>query len=187
MKKPLALFLGCLLAATLLQAEQQNNPPQSSVPSSVVTEAPKGTILFSPPLGWHFADAKDLPKSVKVMVVGKGSREFPPSINLGMEEFSGTLKQYLKRIKEINDSHGNVWKDLGTIQVQAGNASLSQVDSKTKWGEVRMMHVILLRDNVIYIMTAASSKDDFPKFYKDFFAAFRSLHFSQPSINQEGG
>lgn len=135
-------------------------------------------IAFTAPTGWHSAETKDLPKSVKTMLVGKGSHEFPPSMNLGTEEYKGTLKDYLKKVKDINAAAGHEWKDLGLIDTKAGKASLSQLDSKTKWGNVRMMHLILLKDGVIYIVTAAALKEEFPKFYKDFFASFRSLHFT---------
>lgn len=135
------------------------------------------TIQFTSPLGWHYAEAQSLPKSVRAMVVGKGAREFPPSINLGTEPYKGTLKEYLKIVKAINDTQGANWKDLGTILTDAGEASLSQLDTEGEWGDVRMMHVILLRDEMIYILTAASLKEEFPKFYPEFFRAMRSLRF----------
>lgn len=138
-----------------------------------------GAVIFNPPENWHLADPQALPPSVKIMVVGQSGSDFPPSINLGTEKFGGSLKDYLKTIKAINDSQGSEWKDLGTIRTQAGTASLSQVDAKTEWGEVRMMHVILLRDGMAYILTAAALKDEFSKFYKDFFKSMRSLRFNK--------
>jgi hypothetical protein len=138
-----------------------------------------GSVTFMPPNGWLLADSKALPSSVKIMVVGKGKTSFPPSINLATEPYTGTLKQYLKTVKAINDSKGSEWKDLGTIKTEAGNASLSQVDSKTEWGEVRMMHVILLKHGTVYILTAASSKDEFPQFYKEFFNSLKSLKINK--------
>lgn len=138
----------------------------------------KGTVMFDPPSGWLMADPDKLPENVLVMVVGKGEHEFPPSINLSTEEYSGTLKEYLKIVKEINDGQGADWKDLGTVRTQAGEASLSQVDIETEWGYVKMMHVILIRDEVTYILTAAALKEEFPKFYKDFFNSLRSLSFN---------
>lgn len=138
-----------------------------------------GTVVFNPPEGWHLADPKALPPSVKIMVVGQSGTDFPPSLNLGTEKFNGTLKEYLKTIKAINDSQGSEWKDLGTIRTQAGTASLSQVDAKTEWGEVRMMHVILLRENMVYILTAAARKEEFSRHYKDFFKSMRSLRFNK--------
>jgi hypothetical protein len=138
-----------------------------------VNEEP--TITFTPPKGWRQANFEELPPSVHLMVVGDKQHEFPPSINVAVEPYSGTLKQYLKIVKSINDAKGTEWKDLGTIRTDAGNASLSQVDSQTKWGPVRLMHVILLKNQKIYILTAASLKDEFPSYYKDFFNSMRTL------------
>lgn len=143
-----------------------------------MTQAP-GQVMFTPPEGWQMADPKALPPSVKIMVVGKGEKEFPPSLNLGSEKFGGTLKDYLKTVKAINDSQGTEWKDLGTIKTEAGDASLSQVDAKTQWGNVRTMHVIFLQNGTVYIMTAAALKEEFPKYYKDFFNAMRSLRVNK--------
>ncbi|HEV8051586.1 MAG TPA: hypothetical protein VGP47_03760 [Parachlamydiaceae bacterium] len=136
------------------------------------------TIQFIPPAGWRIADETALLKHVKLMVVGKGSNEFPPSISLALEPYSGTLKQYLKIVKELNASKGNEWKDLGSIRTEAGNASFTQTESKSQWGEIKMMHVMLKKDGNIYILTAAALRDEFPKFYKEIFASLRSLHFS---------
>lgn len=141
-----------------------------------------GALLFTPPEGWFVADPNILTKRVKVMVIGKGLSEYPPSINLGMESYKGTVKDYLKTIKAINDAQGAEWKDLGSIQTQAGNASLSQVDMKTEWGEVRLMHVILQKSGTLYVLTAAALKDEFPVYYKDFFTAFRSLRFNKEAL-----
>lgn len=138
-----------------------------------------GAVVFTPPEGWMMADSKALPPSVKIMVVGQGEHEFPPSINLGVEPYEGTLKEYLKTIKAINDSQGAEWKDLGTIRTDAGNANLSQLDSKTEWGDIRMMHVILIKNKHAFILTAASLKEEFPRFYKDFFKSMRSLRINK--------
>lgn len=169
------LVASCLMANDALppheeKALQQQNADQAQEP---------GAVLFTPPEGWHFADPKKLPRSVKVMVVGKSSSEYPPSLNLATEKYDGTLKQYLKIVKEINDRSGAEWKDLGTIRTQAGDASLSQVDAKTKWGTERLMHVILIRDGIVYIMTAGALKDEFPRYYKEFFTSMRSLRFNK--------
>lgn len=179
-----ALFL---FSASLHSEEELLSPEEENeIQENFVRLAKEpGTALFTPPEGWRIADPKALPPSVKVMVVGKGQHPFPPSMNLSTENFSGTLKQYLKRIKTINDAQGAEWKDLGSIRTEAGDASLSQVDSKTQWGDVRMMHVILLKDNTIYILTAASLKEEFPKFYKDFFSSLRSLRINPETVDSQ--
>lgn len=141
-----------------------------------------GAVIFTPPQGWYLADPKALPPSVKVMVVGKGTSEYPPSLNLSTEKFSGTLKHYLKIVKALNESKGDEWKDLGTIRTEAGDASLSQVDTKSKWGTERLMHVILEKNGTIYILTAAALKNEFPKYYKEFFNSMRSLQINRDAI-----
>lgn len=138
-----------------------------------------GAITFNPPEGWHLANPEALPPSVKIMVVGTGDSSFPPSINLGTEKINGSIKDYLKTIKSINDAQGSDWKDLGTIRTQGGTASLSQVDAKTEWGEVRMMHVIIKRESTAYILTAAALKEEFSRYYKEFFKSMRSLRFNK--------
>lgn len=142
-------------------------------------ENKEGIVFFTPPEKWMMADPNNLPSRVRVMVIGKGPTNFPPSINLSWEPFSGTLKDYLKMVKNLNASQGYPWKDLGTIQTQAGTGSLSQVDTKTQWGEIRLMHVILKKNGNIYILTTSALKEEFSLFYKDFFAAMRSLKIAK--------
>jgi hypothetical protein len=152
-----------------------------------------GAVMFTPPQGWRYADNDKLGRSVKIMVVGESASHFPPSINLATEPFQGTLKDYLKIMKKINDVEGTTWKDLGVIKTNAGNASLSQVDIKNQWGDVREMHVVLKRKNTIYIVTSAASKDEFSKYYKEFFESMKSLKInkdfdelvSSPSLREE--
>lgn len=173
LKKGTILLIGSILAflgkLSSVEADQMNQI--SSEESSLY-------VTFTPPKGWRSVNPKDLPKSVKFMVVGQGSQTFPPSINLGTESFSGTLKDYLNMIKEINSSQGAAWKDLGKIDTLAGQASLSQVDAETEWGHIRMMHVILIKAGTAYILTAAALKEEFPKYYKEFFASMKSLNFA---------
>ncbi len=141
-----------------------------------------GAVLFTPPEGWGAVDPKVLPSRVKVMVIGKGMTDYPPSINLGMEPYNGTVKDYLKIIKAINESQHAEWKDLGTITTLAGKASLSQVDMQYEWGNVRLMHVILKKSGMLYVLTVAALKDEFPKFYREFFTSMRSFRFNKDAF-----
>jgi len=166
----LFLSLSILFTSIQLNAEESE--------TSILPKQEAEVALFTPPTGWRLADSKALPPSVKVMVVGKGEHEFPPSMNLGTESFSGTLQDYLKVIKDINDKQGATWKDLGMIKTEAGEASLSQLDTKTEWGNVRMMHVILVKNGMVFILTSAALQEEFPKFYKDFFTAMKTLRFN---------
>jgi hypothetical protein len=156
---------------------QSSQTDQTKADQKKVVEQEKeeDIVLFTPPIGWHLADSDLLPAHVQAMVIGKGPSSFPPSMNLSWEPYKGTLRQYLKIIKNMNSAQGYEWKDLGTIRTEAGNASLSQVDTKTQWGDVRLMHVVLLKNGKIYILTASALKNEFSIFYKDFFSAMRSL------------
>ncbi len=148
-------------------------------PVFILTAGETRQATFAPPEGWRAADLKTLPSSVKFMVVGTGTREVPPSINLGFETYNGDLKSYLKIVKDINSAQGDNWKDLGSVETAGGPASLSQVDVKTEWGVIRQMHLIYLDQGVIYILTAAALRDEFPKFYNDFFKALRSFQIRE--------
>lgn len=135
------------------------------------------TMQFTPPQGWRFADLKEYPKSVKAVVVGKGKSTFPPQLNLNTEPFEGTLQEYLNIVKAYNRTQKTEWKDLGTIKTASGEGSLSQVDVMTEWGLIRMMHVILIKDNVVYLLNASAAKEEFATHYPEFFKSMRSLKY----------
>ncbi len=137
------------------------------------------TAAFDPPEGWRLADTKALPKSVKIMVVGSGKKEMPPSINLGTEQYAGTLKEYLKIIQAFNKSQGDTWRDLGTIETQAGPASLSQLDMKSQWGDLRMLHLIFIHEGTVYILTASALKEEFASFYPQFIKSLKSIRLQK--------
>ncbi|MBS4171338.1 hypothetical protein [Neochlamydia sp. AcF95] len=132
--------------------------------------------IFIPPKGWLTADQEALSAHIKYMVVGpKVQNEMPPTMNLLIEPYDGTLKDYLKSIKKINEAHGDSWKDLGILKTKAGEASLSQVDMRSKWGGEKLMHAIIVRNKYAYVLTATAAKQEFARFYQEFYQALRSL------------
>lgn len=137
-----------------------------------------GVMKFDPPQGWRFADLAQYPKSVKVVVVGQGKSTFPPQLILNTEPFQGTLQEYIKIVKAYNRTQNTEWKDLGTLRTQCGEGSLSQVDVMTEWGVLTMMHLILIKENIVYILNASAAKDDFSNHYSDFFKAMRTLQYT---------
>lgn len=137
-------------------------------------------LLFTPPKGWVAADSTLLSERIKLMVIGPTNGYYPPSINLGVEPYPGTLKDYLKMVKAVNTAQDAIWKDLGSVNTTVGPASLSQVDMKTEWGSVRLLHVIFVRDGNVYVLTAGALKEEFPSYYEDFFQAMTSIKFSPP-------
>lgn len=144
-----------------------------------VTES---VVYFTPPAGWQMADPSQLPPCVKWMVVGKGPSFFPPSLNLSTEPYKGSMKAFLKRVRQADEERGYLWKDLGTLRTDAGVGSLIQVDIPSEWGEKRSMQLILLKNGQLYILNATSLKEEFPLFYKEFFAAMRSLRILKDPI-----
>ena len=171
MKRYWSLVITCLsLHCALFGADKD-------LKTEAKKENPAQAIMFTPPKNWNYVSGDQLPDKVKVMVVGKGKKGYPPSINLGVEEYKGTTKDYLKIVKRINDEQGGDWKDLGQVRTAAGCASLSQLDTRTEWGWVRMMHIILCKDGAAYILTAASLRDEYSDHYSNFFKTMRSLRF----------
>ena len=138
-----------------------------------------GVMQFDPPKGWHFADMKKYPQSVKLVVVGKGKTAFPPQLVLGTDNFKGTLQEYINKVaKPYNLSQNTDWKDLGTIRTECGEGHLSQSDVTTEYGTIRMMEVIVIKDDIAYILNASAAKEEFATFYPDFFKSMRSLRYT---------
>lgn len=179
------LLISALLLTTPLLAEDgvNNLEGQELIDQMQKDISTPGAVLFTPPSGWRLVDPKNLPKSVLVMVVGKGSSDFPPNMNLGYEKFEGSLKEYMRKIVkvELDNAHAE-WKDLGTIQTEAGDAQLIQIDSKTKWGIERQMQALIKKEDTIYILTASALRSEFPGFYKDFFNSIRSLKINSNDL-----
>lgn len=131
---------------------------------------------FTPPKDWTTADPKCLAPRVKSAYVGKNNSGFCPSINLATEEVSITVEEYLKVVKKLYALDRDIrWRDLGKIQTKAGSARLTEIDTKTEFGNIRMLQMILVKEGQAYIMTAAASKENFSQHYKDFEQAFRSF------------
>ncbi|MGZ3632923.1 MAG: hypothetical protein ACXWM7_01160 [Parachlamydiaceae bacterium] len=162
------------MSARLLPLCAEDKLPQEQI----VDHATPGAIYFTPPAGWHLADKSALPAHVHLAVVGQGKGSVAPSIRLATEKYPGTLKDYLQKVKALNAAKGHAWKDLGKIQTEAGEGSLSQVDRNMEGQDVRMMHTIVLKNGTIYILTAMAAKEEFPSFYKPFFTAMSSFHIN---------
>jgi hypothetical protein len=179
MLKKLILF-ALMLCLGVIYAEESSIQEQFDTIAKTQDAA-----IFTPPSGWKLADPKALPEYIKVMVVGSGKNEFPPSMNLAFDPFSGSLQEYMKIVKAINDSQKAIWKDLGPFQVGKHDGRLIQVDSRTKWGEERQLQLIVVFDGAAYILTASALKEEFPQFYPEFFKAMKSFTISIKEKNQE--
>lgn len=138
----------------------------------------KESLTFIAPEGWHLVAPDTLPEHVNLLVKGVGKRELPPSINLAEEEISISLKQYLESVKAVQSRKGE-WKKLGTIKTNAGPAILTQFETKSSWGNVRIMQAILRHNEKVYVLTTTALKSEFPQYYKEFFQAIQSLKVTE--------
>lgn len=169
-----SLLLSFLLTACSLSADGSD----IRLHYSEGLEIPEGCV-FIPPAGWLAADRSQFPENMLAMVVGKGKGPYPPSINIWIEPYRGTQKSYLKCIKETCLSEKDEFRDLGQIATASGNAALCQVDRKTKWGEERLLHALIVRYDKAYLLTAAALKEEFADHYSQFFEAIRSMKINK--------
>jgi len=165
---PIAIAM-LMLCGSIFAEELQNCPQE-------YTEM----VTFVPPEGWKSVDAKLLSPNVKALVIGQAGT-YPPSINLATENYSGTFKEYLKIVRSIGERKGTNWRDLGAFKTNAGEGRLTQLDTKSEWGDTRMINLILLKDGTVYILTAAALKSDFAAYYQVFFDTLRSLQINRES------
>ncbi|HEY5260100.1 MAG TPA: hypothetical protein VIJ46_05565 [Rhabdochlamydiaceae bacterium] len=169
------LSLGALCAAPTAEKTPPVLAAQIKIPSY---------CYFIPPKGWEIVNPQKLTGRVKVQFLGKSNKGFYPSLNLATENVNLTLPEYVKAVKKIHEmDHNTTWRDLGKISTQGGDAQLTQIDTATSSGSVRILQVLLLKDNTVYILTASALKEEFGTYYKEFEKAFKSLTITPDLIN----
>jgi len=113
-------------------------------------------------------DAKALSPRVLAGFVKKSKAGFCPSMNLSIEQVDLPLHKYVQEVKKLHEKDRTTrWRDLGSIKTGAGLARLTEIDSKSKWGDVRMLQMILVKEGKAYILTTAAPKEDFATFYPE--------------------
>jgi len=169
------LFIGViLLASPLYAAPSVKNPAIDQSDQAQIAKEP-GACHFNPPEGWEYLDTSPLSPLVKIMVRGKGGQSMPPSLNLAVEETDLTLDDYVKAIKQLHQfDRQSRWSILGKINT-GREVVITQLDTKTKWGEARILQAILVHEGIAYVLTATAHKDEFTKFSGDFLKAIRSF------------
>jgi hypothetical protein len=151
------------------------------VTASIEAEDP---AFFAPPTDWLLTPPEYLASRVKFSFVRKKKSGFCPSINLATEEIKITPTEYLLAVRKIHEEDPkNRWREIGKILTRSGEAVLTEVDTKTEWGSVRLMQMIFFKDETAYIVTAAALKEEFANYYNDFKAAFSSFTISQDLLS----
>jgi len=140
-----------------------------------LTDSPL-TCFFCPPQNWEMANPSTLSPRVKIAFMKPTLSGFCPSINLSIESTSVSLPEYIKAVKSIHEQdRNNHWRALGKVHTEAGVAQLTQIDTPSEWGTIRMLQLIFLKEGSAYLLTAAALKSEFSKFYKEIQTSFRSL------------
>lgn len=135
---------------------------------------------FIPPSGWEIAQLKNPSSHVKIGFIGKGTGEFRPSVNLATEDVDVSLKEYVKAVKELQQTDPTTkWRDLGKISMQSGVGRLTEMSNPSPWGELKVLQAFFVADEKAYILTAAVLKADFPKFQSELLKTFQSLRLSE--------
>ena len=64
------------------------------------------------------------------------------------------------------------------MNTPAGSARLTEIDSHSEWGPIRLLQLITIRDGTAYILTGAALKEEFSQFSQEFKKAFHSLNIA---------
>lgn len=136
--------------------------------------------FFKPPKGWKVANPDLLSESVEVGFIGKSTFKFKPSINLATEKVSLSLENYMKEVKKIyQNDRTTSYRDLGSLPTKAGQSRLLEITKKTKFGQVKMLQAILVKNNKAYVLTGAMESKGFIEMYNIFIKAFQSFTFTE--------
>jgi hypothetical protein len=151
--------------------------------AQVIKQAEELFCYFLQPKGWDIVDSSTLPPHVQIAFIHKKSASFSPSFNLATEKVDVSQAEYLKIIKNIHESdRNNRWRHLGKVHTSAGLADLTEIDTDSEWGPIRILQLIFIRNGTAYVLTAAASKKEIASFYKDFHTSFRSLQITEDLI-----
>lgn len=139
--------------------------------------------FFIPPKDWELANPKMLSPRVKIGFIGLTKKELRPSVNLAVEQVDISLHEYVSAVKKIHESDpNNRWRDLGKFSTSAGEARLTEIETKSEWGDVRLLQLIIIKNKAAYIVTASALREEFSRFYKDFQSVFRSFTITSDLI-----
>lgn len=172
--KRIFLIALCTIAPPLVHVKQHTTSIEKAVETTT-----DSLCFFTPPSGWEIADPMSLSPRVKIAFLKHTQSGFCPSINLAVEKTPVNLNEYLKAVRIIHEQdRGNRWRALGKVRTNAGLAQLTEIDSKSEWGPIRILQLLLLKDGYAYVLTSAALKEEFSNYYKEIQSAFRSLSLS---------
>jgi hypothetical protein len=171
------LFFFALFSLSFSPAFTKNH--STAIAQTAETVPSPTQCFFIPPDGWDIADPRTLSPKVKIAFLKNTGKGFCPSINLAIEETDVSLNDYLKAVKTIHEQdRNNHWRAFGKVRTGAGLAQLTEIDSPTEWGPVRILQLIFVKEGHAYVLTAAALKEEISNYYKEIQSAFRSFTLS---------
>lgn len=177
----LITFCACLGGCynTPEQPLKEESAPPKIAASSRETQTPYH-CYFIPPKGWNLADNTKMSRRVKICFLGKSSSHLQPSVNFATEKVNISLKAYVDIIRKDCEKDPNcVWRDLGRYNTPLGEGRLTERELKTQWGVARQVQLIVIKDNLAYILTVGALKEEFSRHYQDFEAVLKSFTITQ--------
>ncbi|NGX35928.1 MAG: hypothetical protein K1000chlam1_00764 [Candidatus Anoxychlamydiales bacterium] len=132
--------------------------------------------FFIAPKNWQVTNPKTYTKYIQIAFTKNETAICRPSLNLSIQETDLTLDEYTKEAQKIHQKDPNTtYTILGNIDLSQGKAKLSQIDQKIYSTNYQLLQMIFIKDNVAYIMTASSKKDDMLKNHQTFLDTFSSF------------
>ncbi len=127
--------------------------------------------IFTPPENWQIQFSQYNNKYRKISFVEKTyKKKLYPSIILSIEE--NVSKNYLSSVKNLHKKNNHSIKDLGDINTLSGNAHLLEISIQE---DLKILQLILLKNNIAYLLTTSCDINDFPKHANDFKKSLFSL------------
>lgn len=139
--------------------------------------------FFTPPSDWEIAKPKVVPKQFEIGFIDTRQKGFRPSLHLTSETVNMPMDSYLKVVQENFKRKKQRWLHLGKIATLSGEAELTEIESDTPFGPVRVFQAILMRDGKAYILTAGALKSAFAKQSLLFKQAINSLTITDDLIS----
>ncbi|MFA5250669.1 MAG: hypothetical protein WC371_04625 [Parachlamydiales bacterium] len=142
---------------------------------AVFTSLDSSYANFLPPPGFELADPRKLPEKVQAGLIEKSLQTVRPSLNLIEEKTPLSLNEYLESFEKSYLEKKYVCHRLGPLPCKAGEGRLLQVDLKGFGEDMRLWQFFFFKDQIIYVLTAASAKSKSQNYYPGFLKTFQSF------------
>jgi hypothetical protein len=131
---------------------------------------------FYCPSNWQIVNPKMYNDLIKISFVKKQKSFFRPSINLALEKTDLTLDEYTQAAKQnYMLDEKTTFTLLDEVTLKQGKANICKIDKNSSSIDFDLLQMIFIKDNIAYVMTAASKKNEMVEFYKTYMQSFLSF------------